>query len=251
LRNWFFFITAIVVVSLSSHANDDTSLRVLINSKLREPYYFYADQDKRERDLPTRGIMIDIQTEIARRIKRKPVWRLLPRSQIEDAVLTGQADVQCFIDKRWTERPQDYFWSDTVLVTTEWVIANKNSAITALSAFRDKRIGTIVQYRYPELDALFGQHWRRDDADSDEVNLNKLQHNRVDAVVISDLALQYWQKHQRLRSPLNEQRWLLGQHDLRCLIAPRNASLQLVINDALAEMKKTQRIQMIVNAYLH
>lgn len=233
-----------------TEAADDNSLRILINSKLREPYYFYDSDSLRQHTLPTRGIMIDIQAEIARKIGRRPVWKQLPRSQVEDGILTGQADVQCFVDKRWTERPQDYFWTETVLQSAEWMVSKKrNNDVLTLEKLRNKRIGTIVQYRYPEVEAAFGEQWKRDDADSDLVNLTKLLNDRVDAIVITELSLRYWRRNKPEFARVEWQHLLLNTHELRCLIAPSNAELQIAINEALQTLKSTHRIQAIINAY--
>lgn len=247
------FVGALTLILLCGmglvRAADNPPLRILINSKLAEPYYFRDSSNPRQ--LPTRGIMIDIQAEIARKLNRPAQWIQLPRAQLENAILTGKADLQCFISKQWENRPQDYYWSEIILtVKSQLITLSKDDGALDLAKLNKRRIGTIVQYHYPELDKYFGVgKWQRDDADSDWLNLNKLLQGRIDAMEISDWSLQYWRKNKVELKASKFASATLSTEELRCLIAPRDPSLLLTLNDVISELKKSQRINAIISAY--
>lgn len=241
---------SVLLTCVAAHA-DQPPLRILLNSKLAEPYYFFAPASGKQTKRPTLGILVDIQQELAQELKRRPLWTQLPRAQLENAILHGMADVQCAIDKRWVQNRDDYLWTDTLLTASQVVVVN-DPAIHTLSDLKGKRIGTILLYRYPDLEAQIGvATWQRDDADADLVNLKKLSQQRLDAVIITQWALQYWQKTQPSLFRQTLRSLALNEQDLRCIVSPNNAILQHELNVAIAALQQRRHIQTIIRRYTH
>lgn len=74
--------------------------------------------------------------------------------------------------------------------------------IRSLKDLAGKKVGTVIGYRYPELDVLLGKDFLRDDAPSSEHGFNKLAAGRTRYAIVGQSMLAYRQrtdKHFRIR----------------------------------------------------
>jgi len=68
----------------------------------------------------------------------------------------------------------------------------------ALQELRGEPIGTILGYYHPEMDAILGKDFVRDNAPNMESNMQKLRLGRVRHILITQVVLDYYQ---RIRQP--------------------------------------------------
>jgi polar amino acid transport system substrate-binding protein len=63
--------------------------------------------------------------------------------------------------------------------------------VTSLPDLADKRVGTVLGYRYHNFDEVLGNHFAREDAPMMASNMNKLQAGRMQYAIMEKMTVQY------------------------------------------------------------
>lgn len=140
------------------------------------------------------GISKDIVDELGRQLKVKVDYLNLPRARVLSWLQEGQADIACFLNPEWVNEPDTVLWSVPLFNTQQLIIRrHRSSAIRSVTQLAGKRIGTTRGFTYPELAILFQTKSAiRDDSNSLESNLLRLQQHRLDVVMTVDLSFDYY-----------------------------------------------------------
>ena len=137
------------------------------------------------------GIVKDLGHAIAQRLGRTARFLTLPRNRHVSALTDGQADGLCYAIPAWLE-PAQLRWSRPLIPNRDLVVGGTRIAsLTSAADLADEPIGTVLGYRYPELDSVLGNRFRRDDAPDMISNLRKLAAGRVRYAIVDQLTLLY------------------------------------------------------------
>lgn len=156
---------------------------------------------------------------LARGTGRELRFLLLPRKRIARALQEGEADILCGYTPEWIEG--DYLWTDPVFTAEEVLVTDAaQPRPRSIADLRGQPIGTILGYQHPEIEAILGAGFVRDDSPNMETNLEKLARGRVHHILIARGVLDY---RQRLRAtPLKLHPPLIAaSFETRCAVSRR------------------------------
>ncbi|TFW17082.1 substrate-binding periplasmic protein [Duganella callida] len=119
---------------------------------------------------------------MARQLGRPVKYVQLPRKRVMAALENGDGDVLCSYLPQWL--PGEVEWSKPFLPVSEVVMSSPRVApLAALDDLRGKTIGTVLGFRYPELEKTLGKDFVRDDAPSTMLSIRKWSAGRFDYVI--------------------------------------------------------------------
>jgi polar amino acid transport system substrate-binding protein len=195
------------------------------------------------------GLLKDFGDVLAHELKMTPRYLPMPRKRVEGAVDSGQADLVCDLRPEWVDARR-WQWSVTVF-TNHMIVAGLEGkpAIRRTGELADRRIGTILGYRYPELEAALGKHFLRDEAANDNVNLDKLLHERFDYVITNALFFDFQRKTHAYRWRLGKQSFSITEFDTYCGAAAGARYDMPHINQAIVALRKRGELQAIMDRY--
>jgi polar amino acid transport system substrate-binding protein len=192
------------------------------------------------------GLHMDLGAALARAMGRSAVFLVLPRKRIEHALETGSADVLCMYIPAWVPGPYD--WSRPFFPHSEVVIADARvPRPTRLSDLAGRRIGTVLGYRHPELEAL-GSGFVREDGPSAEANLRKLAAGRIQYMVTSSVFLDYRLKQGDLPLVLHEP-LLVKYSRAQCAVSRHGHVALAEVDRAIAQIAKDNTLAQILGRY--
>ena len=192
------------------------------------------------------GIHHDLAQALARKLNRQLVAQVLPRKRIAMALDSGQGDLLCLYLPQWLPGP--YQWTQPFFPQTELLVSALNApAPQELSDLRDRPIGTVLGYSYPELEVALGMHFRRADVSSNAINLRKLAAGRI-AHVATIKSFYDYRLRQGDKLPVHPP--LQIRHYLtRCALSP-NSSVKLEeVDNAITELINEGAIGRILSNY--
>lgn len=195
------------------------------------------------------GLLKDVGDALARELGMVPRYLLLPRKRVEAALLAGQADLLCDLRPEWLDS-KDWLWTGTVF-TNHMIVASRTDTppLHAIADLAGQRVGTVLGYRYPEIDAVLGPQWRRDDGASDAVNTNKLLNHRFSYMISNALYYEYQRKVHPGRARLHPQVLPIFPFATLCAL-PRGGRLDLErVNRAIAALRTRGDMQRIYARY--
>ncbi len=106
----------------------------------------------------------------------------LPRNRIVAALVAGDGDILCGYLPQWMPGALD--WSRAFIPETDVVVSSKRvPALRAIGDLKGKRIGTVLGFRYPDLEQALAGDFVRDDGPSESLSLKKMIAGRFDYVI--------------------------------------------------------------------
>ncbi|HBO7421936.1 MULTISPECIES: substrate-binding periplasmic protein [Pseudomonas aeruginosa group] len=202
-----------------------------------------------EESQPTAGIVHDITRSLARQVGREALYHPYPRARIEQAMDGGEIDVRCYISPAWLSRDfPGYRWSVPLLVQRD-ILAAREGFAPIPEALPAQRIGTVLGYSYPRLQALFDiGRLRRDDARTQDLVLEKLRAGRYRYAVSHQLALRWNNRQTPGQAPLQEAAQL-EENPVSCLVRDAAEVPVEAILKTFEEMKRNGEIEEILRRY--
>ncbi len=126
----------------------------------------------------------------------------LPRNRMVAALENGDGDILCGYLPQWLAGDVD--WSVGFIPVVELVASTLRVAAPAtLADLKGKRIGTVLGFKYPELEAALGKDFVRDDALSEESSLRKILAGRFDYIATTKAVIDWHLLHDDLPVRLN------------------------------------------------
>lgn len=136
------------------------------------------------------GVLKDLGDLIARRMGRRAVYVSVPSKRVGEVLSSGAADALCYVVPVWIDG--DYNWTRPFITSTALVVARKDApAVRSLSDLAGKPLGTVIGYRYPEIERTLGRRFVREDAPNTELNIRKLLVGRMQYATIDQIAFEY------------------------------------------------------------
>jgi polar amino acid transport system substrate-binding protein len=188
-------LLGLAAVFAPAHAAPPGVLRVAVNEANGRPFALY-DRDGNF----TGGLARDVIDPLARDLGLRVEYLNLPRARVETWLHDGRIDAACFLAPDWVAEPQRFRWSPVLFRIRQVVVSPPGAPpVTAPEALYGRRLGTQLNYAYPELQAYFADgRIRRADAPSIAANIAKLERGRIDAFLYDDIAAPYAVRDGRL-----------------------------------------------------
>lgn len=136
------------------------------------------------------GIYKDLGEAIAARMGLEARFLTLPGARVSEGLTTGRADALCYARPEWLNGSFD--WSAPVIEDAEMIVTGADAPpIRQITDLADQPIGTVIAYHYRELQNQLDEHFRRDDAQSMEMNMQRVSAGRIRYAVIEKLLYDY------------------------------------------------------------
>jgi polar amino acid transport system substrate-binding protein len=136
------------------------------------------------------GLLKDLGELIAARLARKAKFITLPSNRVRGALSEGAADALCYARPEWLDG--SYNWTQSLIQDGAAVVARIDApVIRTLANLHNVPLGTVIGYRYPEIENALGHGFVREDAPSMESNLRKLVAGRMEYAIIEKMVLDY------------------------------------------------------------
>ena len=233
-------VSALLLASLALASAHAAPLVVLVDTSTEMPL---ADIDgARLRG----GIHRDLAQALARKLDRPLVTRVLPRKRIAMALESGEGDLLCLYLPEWL--PGQYQWTQPFFPQTELLVTALSApAPGKLADLAGQQVGTVLGYRYPELEAALGPGFLRADVSSNAANLRKLAAGRIRYVATIKLFYDF-QLRQGLQLPVHPP--LEIKHYLtRCAVSPNSSVALADVDNAIAQLLQEGTVGKILSNY--
>jgi polar amino acid transport system substrate-binding protein len=136
------------------------------------------------------GLLKDLGELIAERLARKAKFIVVPSNRVRGVLSGGEADALCYVRPEWIDG--NYNWTPSLIKDGAVVAARIGSpVIHSLVDLRHRPVGTVIGYRYPEIESALGQSFIREDAPSMESNMRKLIAGRMEYAILEKMVLDY------------------------------------------------------------
>jgi polar amino acid transport system substrate-binding protein len=137
------------------------------------------------------GIIYDLGEAIARKLGRQARFISVPSKRVGIELAAGEADALCYVLPNWIDG--QFNWSRPLIPNGVVVIAHPDApVIHTLRDLDGRRVGTVIGYRYPEVEAVLGKGFIRDDAPDSEHTFSKLSAGRTNYAIVEQ-AMLAWQ----------------------------------------------------------
>jgi polar amino acid transport system substrate-binding protein len=136
------------------------------------------------------GILMELGDAIAIKLHRTARYITVPRKRLEMVLSAGTVDGICYALPSWFSVPMN--WSRALIRNEDLLVGGADvPALGTLQEVAGERLGVVLGYRYPELDALLGKGFLRDDSPSMPSNIEKLTVGRYRYAVVDRLSLEH------------------------------------------------------------
>ncbi len=241
-----FLLVVSVFVALSATADQSHKALYSVPSVNWEPYWIVEEGE-------AVGILGVLMREIdkAMRISLVPA-EPYPVKRNQYLFDKGELVVECCVNEAWRKATDDggtTLWSDIVLSTHELVVTHPNSEyqIKQGEDLRGLAIATILGYGYP-LDSIF----QRFDVPNNVTQLSLVANQRVDGAIIDEYEYRYVIRQNaevaKFASQLKPHA-RIGSSDLKMRIHSSRPDLVRPLNEAIAKLRETGRIEALIEAY--
>jgi polar amino acid transport system substrate-binding protein len=183
MRTWI--ATLVLVLSQSTAQAAQPELTFLAPTNHMMPFVSFQDGEL------SGGFIKDISDVLAQRLGYKARFHTVPGKRVALALTRHDADGECFVIPAWID---DHFnWSRPAIPAAGAIVAHTNApAIKALESQANELLGTVLGYRYPELDTILGDSLLRDDAPSVQHTLAKLAAGRTRYAVVDKMTTEHY-----------------------------------------------------------
>lgn len=197
------------------------------------------------------GIVFDLAQLVGKTIDMPVVFVVLPRKRLDGAALSGDYDLRCYINPKWTDIPDKFIWSPKLLSLSDVVFgtASTPDPKTLSGLTKGALVSTVLGYGYNTLEPMFvaGDLVRNDSVGQENVML-KLSIARTPYGVSDALALDWFQ---RSTPQHRHSKWrlVISQNDFQCAIPKSGNVPPAKILQALDDLKRSGRIDEMLNNY--
>jgi polar amino acid transport system substrate-binding protein len=137
------------------------------------------------------GILKDLGEAIAARLGLRARFLSVPSKRVGMVLTQGEADGICYLLPQWVDGQFD--WSRPLIPNGGLIVARPDApTVHKLAELAGSRIGTVIGYRYPQLETALGARFVRDDAPSMQHIFSKLEIGRTQYAIIEEMTLAYY-----------------------------------------------------------
>jgi polar amino acid transport system substrate-binding protein len=210
-----------IVLLATTDVAGAATLRIAANDANGQPFVIY---DARGRLVG--GLARDVIDPLAAALGLRAQYLNLPRARVEAWLREGRIDGACFLAPAWVAQPGALRWSPPLFRIRQVIVSPPGAApVDAPGALFGKRLGTLLNYTYPELQPYFADgRIRRSDAPSFASNIAKLGRGRIDAFLNDDIAALYAARSGRLASDARIDPLWAPENPVHCAFSPAFAA---------------------------
>lgn len=193
------------------------------------------------------GLHLDLAVALSGQLRRPVLMKALPRKRIAQELQAGRADLVCDYQAAWLPGP--FRWSRafvpdrTVLLTAAALPAPEDVA-----ALAGLRIGTVLGYAYPEVEAVLGAGFQRDDAPDAIANLRKLALGRVGHALTGQRLLDYRRRTGSFSAALHPP-LVVAEVMGQCALSPRSDLDLPTLDEAIRRIVSEGELARILARY--
>ena len=148
------------------------------------------------------GFLVQLGVEISRALGMELEISTLPRQAVGKALLSGQADIVCYLTPEWSSSIADKVdWSQAFMRSNDILVSSSQIAdINKAHELKGMRIGLIKYYSYPLLDNLLSSNQITPAYSSSEASnfMTLFKNRQPDAIVLKELTYE-WLSHNHAR----------------------------------------------------
>jgi ABC-type amino acid transport substrate-binding protein len=201
---------------------------------------------KMQGSLPVDGLLKDLAEALAPRLGRRIDYVVLPSKRAATALMRDEADLHCYVEPGWLQGQLGL--TRPFIGSAEVIAAGPTTLAPAtLQALAHERLGTVLGYVHPKLEAELKGPILREDAVNAETNLRRLAVGRMRYAITDRLSLQFFIREHPgsgLREVAEVER-----HELSCAVGLRAAAQLPAINRALEQMGQDGSLERMLARY--
>lgn len=197
------------------------------------------------------GILKDIANEIGQQLNRVPTFSMTSRGRIDLQLLEGKSDLSCYARKEWVKSPQDFYWSDELYNVENLVVFKKSAPpISKISDLKKKRIGTLVNYKYPEVDQVLGANsYQADTTINMTANFEKLMKDRVQYIFTDSMYYYNLKDDFLLNYKVELDKFTVSKFPILCRLSKKSSISLSQLNEAIKVLRKRNFFEMTIRKY--
>lgn len=192
------------------------------------------------------GIIFDLANVIANEAGYMPKLFSIPRKRIEQYLVDGKVDAKCHSNPVWYTHPS-IVWSPVVYQDSDVIVTKKHyESIEHLAATPPFKIGTVLGYKYPELDDYFKRgEIKRFDSTSSNGSFARFIRGELDGFVSAYTEANYLTQLDRFHV-IN-----INENNIYCAFSPKldKEKLQKLLN-AITRLKAQGEFQRVLAKYI-
>ncbi|MCE2572728.1 substrate-binding periplasmic protein [Motilimonas eburnea] len=197
------------------------------------------------------GVIVELMQEFAVRSGIEVTFLKTPRKRLEFSLETGKVHIVVTSNPKWLKQPDKVKWTIPLFIEKNILVIPKTAPdIVKLDDLKGLSIGTVLGYAYPEIAPLFanGEALR---VDALEVlqSLQKMQVNRIDAVITSDIQGEWLLKHHGFDDDFVFARFLISEHEIIPAISNLSPVSVEKFNRVFLSMQQDGFIERLLNRY--
>lgn len=197
------------------------------------------------------GIIKDIAKEIAAEIDINVSFVKTPRKRTERNLINDDIHLILLSNPAWLSNKK-LRWSETLFTQKDVMVvrADNPNKYNQISDFRGMVIGTIRGYTYPSLQSYFEKEQLiRYDVNNLQVNLIRLDLNRIDALVDAEILINHQLKQSDNASHFKVLPLTVSQDPLKAALSPNAPITMKQLNQTLKKLKDQGVIAAILKKY--
>lgn len=195
------------------------------------------------------GFIKDIDDAIAAELGMASRHVEMPRTRLDLAMNIGEVDALCYTRPEWV-KADGWHWSPPILQNRNLVVSRAETPmLTRITDLFRKRTGTVLGYRYPDVEGALGPYLIRDDAPSIDSNYRKLLVGRFEYAIFDQLILDYLRRADPDAYRLNSDVMRLPAFDVYCALSPHSTVSAQRFDVAVESLRSRQVIGAILARY--
>jgi polar amino acid transport system substrate-binding protein len=193
------------------------------------------------------GMSLELGRLLARQLGLELQMVALPRKRLRDELLQGRVDGACAYLPEWLPGPLQ--WSKPFFLQEYAIVSRADAPAPAnLEALRGQRLGTVLGFVYPELEAALGGGFVRDDAPDAAASLRKLAADRLQHVAVSQRLLGYLRRSGQFSAAVHPP-LAVGEMRTQCALAPGAKVSVQQLNQAIDTIERNGSLAALYRRY--
>ncbi len=198
------------------------------------------------------GLLKDVGDSISMQLGATPSYFPLPRKRVDQWLESGKIDVVCYTNPKWTDSPERFSWSTTILPQIERVVTRSGlAAPVAKDDFLDKRISLQLGFHYESIQPLFdsGKAIRLN-----ETNLGLMfkavEVGVADALISSEGEIEgYFKEHPEKRQIFEISKSIFSNEETSCAISKKSSWNKAAIDKAIWTLERRGEFARVAKSY--
>jgi len=192
------------------------------------------------------GILKDLAEALFAELKIEPVLVLLPKKRVAPDLISGSLSIVCYAHESWfPNSKQHLLWSNELTTNTNLIVSLGKKRAKKIDDLYGKNVGTIVNYVYKNLEPYFDNNKiQRENGPNNESNIQKLVHERIDYLILSNLEFEYYKKSypQLVADDLH-----MDTSRVKCAVSKKSGIDLGQLNKAIEKLRASGKLTQIFN----